>query len=115
MISFDWQTVQNLGLTQCISPKSFMTAGGSLSADDTSEEAKTARIEWARANVVGTGAFTVSEWVRDDHLTFVKNPNYWQAGKPTLTRSSDRYSDSMVASAQTQAVEADCGRHFFHQ
>ncbi len=108
MISFDWQTVQNLGLTQCISPKSFMTAGGSLSADDTSEEAKTARIEWARANVVGTGAFTVSEWVRDDHLTFVKNPNYWQAGKPYLDKIIlTAISDSMVASAKMQAGEAD--------
>ncbi len=108
MISFDWQTVQNLGLTQPISPTSFMTAGGSISADDTSDEAVEARKEWARQNVVGTGAFTVTEFVRDDHITFVKNPNYWQPGKPYLDGIiMMAIPDSMVASAKLQAGEAD--------
>ncbi len=108
MISFDWQTVQNIGLTSPISPKSFMTAGGTLSADDTSEAAGEARKEWARANAVGTGAFTVSEWVRDDHITFVKNPNYWQEGKPYVDKIVETaIADTMVASAKLQAGEAD--------
>jgi peptide/nickel transport system substrate-binding protein len=108
MISFDWQTVQQLGLTQPISPTAFMTAGGSISADDTSDEAKEARIEWARLNVVGTGAFTVTEFVRDDHITFVKNPNYWQPGKPYLDKIiMMAIPDPMVASAKLQAGEAD--------
>jgi peptide/nickel transport system substrate-binding protein len=108
MKSFDWQTVQNLGLTQAISPKSFMTAGGSLSATDTSEEAVEARKVWARANCIGTGAFTVKDWVRDDHISFVKNPNYWQAGKPYLDSIiMTAIADSTVANAKLQAGEAD--------
>jgi peptide/nickel transport system substrate-binding protein len=108
MKSFDWQTVQNLGLTQPISPKSFMTAGGTLSATDTTDAAKEARKVWARANCIGTGAFTVKEWVRDDHITFVKNPNYWQPGKPYLDGIiMTAIADTMVASAKLQAGEAD--------
>ena len=29
---------------------------------------------------IGTGAYTFKEWVRDDHLTVTKNPNYWRKG-----------------------------------
>lgn len=32
----------------------------------------------------GSGAFTLKEWVPGDHLTMVKNPNYWQAGNPVV-------------------------------
>jgi peptide/nickel transport system substrate-binding protein len=108
MKSFDWQTVQNLGLTQPISPKSYLTAGGTVSATDTSEATEEARKAWARENAVGTGGFTVSEWVRDDHITFVKNPNYWQKGKPYLDKIiMTAIADPMVASAKLQAGEAD--------
>jgi peptide/nickel transport system substrate-binding protein len=108
MKQFDWQTVQNLGLTQPISPKSYMTAGGTVSATDTSTDTEEARKAWARANCIGTGAFTVSEWVRDDHITFVKNPNYWQPGKPYLDKIiMTAIADPMVASAKLQAGEAD--------
>jgi len=108
MKSFDWQTVQNLGLTQPISPKSYMTAGGTVSATDTSKETEDKRIDWARAHCVGTGAFTVTDWVRDDHLTFVKRTDYWQAGKPYVDGIiMTAIADPMVASAKLQAGEGD--------
>jgi peptide/nickel transport system substrate-binding protein len=104
MKSFDWQTVQNLGLTQCISPTSYLTAGGSIASGSDNEKSK----DWARGHAVGTGPFTVSEWVRDDHMTFVKNPNYWQPGKPYLDKMvMTMITDPMVASASIQANEAD--------
>jgi peptide/nickel transport system substrate-binding protein len=33
---------------------------------------------------IGTGPYTVKEFVRGSHLTFAKNPNYWETGKPYL-------------------------------
>jgi peptide/nickel transport system substrate-binding protein len=33
---------------------------------------------------VGTGPFTVKEFTRGSHITFAKNPNYWETGKPYL-------------------------------
>jgi peptide/nickel transport system substrate-binding protein len=38
----------------------------------------------ATDNAVGTGPFKFVEWKQKDSLTLVKNPNYWQSGKPYL-------------------------------
>jgi peptide/nickel transport system substrate-binding protein len=35
---------------------------------------------------VGAGPFKVESWVRDSQLVLVRNPNYWQAGKPYLDK-----------------------------
>ncbi|HZT65106.1 MAG TPA: ABC transporter substrate-binding protein [Acidimicrobiales bacterium] len=33
---------------------------------------------------VGTGPFTLVEWVKQDHLTVQRNPHYWRPGEPHL-------------------------------
>jgi peptide/nickel transport system substrate-binding protein len=33
---------------------------------------------------VGTGPYMVKEFVRGSHITFERNPNYWETGKPYL-------------------------------
>ena len=32
------------------------------------------------------GPYLLEEWVNNDHLTFVRNPNYYQKGKPSIDR-----------------------------
>ena len=33
---------------------------------------------------IGTGPYKFKEWVRGSHINFVRNPNYWEKGKPYL-------------------------------
>jgi len=40
--------------------------------------------EWMSTNIVGTGPFIQDEFVKGEHIRFVRNPNYWQEGKPYL-------------------------------
>ena len=109
MSRVDWQTINTYSLMQPISPTAFETAGGTIPAGSDEE----ASIEWARSNVSGTGPFTVSEWVRDDHITYVKNPNYWRKDDmgnplPYLDAIEMRYiPDPLVAAASLEAGEAD--------
>jgi oligopeptide transport system substrate-binding protein len=43
--------------------------------------------KWTEAgNYIGNGPFILSEWVHQDHLTFVPNPNYWGAEKPKVSK-----------------------------
>jgi ABC-type transport system substrate-binding protein len=56
------------GITQQISKASFDKNG----------------IEWCRWNPVGTGPFLFVSYERDAKLTYKRNPNYWDTGKPYL-------------------------------
>ena len=33
---------------------------------------------------LSNGPYVLKEWVQNDHLTFERNPNFYQAGKPTI-------------------------------
>ncbi len=61
---------------------------------------------------VGWGAFVVSEWQRGDHLTLVRNPNYFRAaeGLPRLDKLIFRFGlDPTQVLAELQAGRCDVG------
>lgn len=49
-----------------------------------SEAYKTNGLSWMKEHPIGTGPFKFKSFERDDLLEFVRNENYWQAGKPYL-------------------------------
>ncbi len=53
---------------------------------------------------IGTGPFMLSEWVRGDHITLVRNPNYFMKGRPFLDKII--YKIIPNAQAATAAFEA---------
>jgi peptide/nickel transport system substrate-binding protein len=57
---------------------------------------------------VGTGPFKVTEFVTGDHITLVRNENYWQPGKPYLDKVVVRIvASSEVAMQLMKNGEAD--------
>jgi len=42
--------------------------------------------DWAKSNMVGTGAFVQTDYQKDVSLTLVKNKNYWETGKPYVDK-----------------------------
>jgi peptide/nickel transport system substrate-binding protein len=62
----------------------------------------------AKTTTVGTGPFTFVEWVTGDHMTFAKNKNYWQSGKPYIDGvrvAIAKDPQSMVAQFEGQAAD----------
>ena len=61
---------------------------------------------------IGTGPFAVSEWDPSGDLTFVKNENYWQEGKPYIDSlvyslvADDTQGLQQLQADQVQALEA---------
>jgi peptide/nickel transport system substrate-binding protein len=65
---------------------------------------------------VGAGPFVFKEWLRGDHQTFTRNPNYWQAGKPYLdeltfkTIADSRQVQNTVATGQADMSVSSNGQ-----
>jgi peptide/nickel transport system substrate-binding protein len=59
----------------------------------------------AKSTAVGTGPFTLVEWVQGNHITFAKNPNYWQSGKPYV----DRIVVSIIRDAAAMVTQLEAG------
>ncbi|MBG6108945.1 ABC transporter substrate-binding protein [Frigoribacterium sp. CG_9.8] len=55
---------------------------------------------------VGTGPFKWDEWKKGQYLKLVKNPNYWQKGKPLL----DSVTYSVVPDANTRKLQLQGGQ-----
>ena len=56
---------------------------------------------------MGSGPWMFEEWVKDDHITLVANPNYWQ-GKPEIETVIFRpVPESSVRTAMLETGEAD--------
>jgi len=65
-------------------------------------------IDWLRFHFVTTSAFTQTDFQRDVSMTFVKNPNYWEQGKPYLDGIQQLYvADDLTRSALLKSGGAD--------
>ena len=59
----------------------------------------------AATKAVGTGPFMLKEYAQGDHITFTKNPNYWQTGKPYL----DEINVSILRDQQAMSAQLEGG------
>ncbi|MCZ7536505.1 MAG: ABC transporter substrate-binding protein [Acidimicrobiia bacterium] len=60
-------------------------------------------------NLIGTGPFMLDDWRQNDHLTVVKNPDYWKPGLPYLDEIEYRPmpdATQMVNSIQSGEIDA---------
>jgi peptide/nickel transport system substrate-binding protein len=56
---------------------------------------------------IGTGPYTLGEWVKGDHLTLVANPAYWGAAPPIQNVTIKFISDPAAAVASILAGDVD--------
>jgi peptide/nickel transport system substrate-binding protein len=79
-----------------------------LIASPTALQTPASEEDLPKLHMVGTGPFIFESFKRDDRVTFVKNPDYWQEGKPYLDGIVLRnIADRTVALMAFQAGEAD--------
>ena len=64
----------------------------------------------AKTKSVGTGPFVFVEWKQGESLTFAKNANYWQTGKPYIDGFVARVIEATSAIAQLEAGAIDMVR-----
>jgi peptide/nickel transport system substrate-binding protein len=63
----------------------------------------------AKSAAIGTGPFSLGEWVPGDHMQFLPNKNYWRAGHPYLDELQVKVSrdpTAMVTQLEAAAVDA---------
>jgi len=58
------------------------------------------------SQAMGTGPFSLKEWVRADHVTLVKNPSYWEQGLPYL----DQITLKQVPNTNSQILQVQGGQ-----
>lgn len=56
-------------------------------------------------NVIGAGPFMVKEWVKGDHLTLARNPNYWDSQLPYL----DQVTYKVIPEDSVQVINLKTG------
>jgi peptide/nickel transport system substrate-binding protein len=61
---------------------------------------------------LSSGPYILEEWVTDDHLTFVRNPNYYEAGKPAIDQVIVRITPE-EAVEKTLMLEGDADVHYW--
>jgi peptide/nickel transport system substrate-binding protein len=96
------QYLFNWGWTTIFSKAAWVKAAGT---DNTTAQAG---IDWAVGHCVGTGPFILQDYQTDTSMTFTKNPNYWQAGKPYLDGITfEIIPDATTAAAALQSGQVD--------
>jgi len=61
---------------------------------------------------LSSGPYILEEWVTDDHLTFVRNPNYYEAGKPDIDQIFVRITPEESVE-RTLMIEGDADVHYW--
>ncbi len=61
---------------------------------------------------LSSGPYVLTEWVADDHLTFDRNPNYFEAGKPAIDQVIVRITPE-EAVERTLMLEGDADLHYW--
>jgi peptide/nickel transport system substrate-binding protein len=61
----------------------------------------------AQTKSIGTGPFVFNEWKQGESLTFSKNPNYWDSGKPYIDGFVVRILEAQSALVQLEAGAID--------
>ena len=65
-------------------------------------------VDTLKTQPIGTGPFTVSDWVRGDRIVLVRNKSYWAKGLPNLDRVTYRFipdPNSVVAALKAGDID----------